>query len=124
MGPGTERAHVQIPADAGLVRHADHVERGLDVELLEGDAARPTLADDADQVSDRRAALDRGDQALRMQDVARHAIDRFEAAQIALRTRAHEAAHEETASEQRAYDVLADEAGASRDEHSLHGIES
>jgi len=92
------------------------------VQALEGDAPAALLADDPHEMDEGRAAFDAGREPVGLQDVTRYAIDRFEALQVVLGAFPHEAADEKSLRKKCADEVLADEPGATGDEHTLrHG---
>ena len=92
------------------------------MQTLEGDAAPALLADDADQMHERAAALHARGEPIGLQHVAGHAVDGFEALEVRLGARPDEAADEKTLRKKCADDRLADEAGPAGHEHALrHG---
>ena len=93
-GPRAERAHVQETPDAHGRRGVEHVEGGLVMHRFERDAARAVLADDPHQVDDHVAPGDRVGETARIQHVALDPLDRFETAQVLLRTVADQASHD------------------------------
>src|SRR3990172_6830013 len=118
--PRPQRAHVEETLDAGLLRHREHVGRGLGVEALEGGAVEAMLADDPDEMDDRRAALDGSGKGVGLEHVPRHTVDGLEPAQIGLRPRPDQAAHQEAVGQEGPDHGLADEARAARNEDPLH----
>src|SRR5207244_3755786 len=113
--PGAERAHVQVALDARFMRHPQHVGGGQRMEALEGDAARPVLADDADEMDDGRASFDGRGESLGLEDVTGHPVDGFGSAQLRLGGPADETADEETVVQESAYHRMAHDAGAAGD---------
>ena len=94
--PRAQRAHLSKALDAGRARELEHVAGGLEVQALEGDTAPALLADDADQVHERAAALHARGEPVGLQ--------------------------EKTLRKKCADDRLADEAGTAGHEHALrHG---
>src|SRR3989442_9859675 len=120
IGPGPKRAHVDVALDPGLVGDAQHIGGGQRMEALEGDPARPVLADDAHEVDDGRASFHGVDEALGLEHVSGYPIDGFESAQPRLRASADKAANKKAVLEERAYHRVAHEAGGAGDEDALH----